>query len=153
MTSSRNTSISIPACFGPWIRIYNIRYFFYDNHVGMLCITRMIGHVLCTVLFSPNGFIPSVLKANHIFHLFATNFGYWRPKKSTEFHPQGVESPHHFPYASQNTNAPFLHPYGWRTHISNDRSLEGTTSPRQEFSSSSCPLYQDRLRHQHSQDR
>jgi hypothetical protein len=27
MSGSRNTSISVPACFGPWIRIENIRYF------------------------------------------------------------------------------------------------------------------------------
>jgi hypothetical protein len=28
----------------------------------------------------------------------------------TKFHLQGVESPHHFPYASQNTSAPVPHP-------------------------------------------
>jgi hypothetical protein len=27
MSGSRNTSISMPACFGPWIKIDNIRYF------------------------------------------------------------------------------------------------------------------------------
>jgi hypothetical protein len=31
-------------------------------------------------------------------------------KISTEFHPQGVKSPHHFPYASQNASAPVPHP-------------------------------------------
>jgi hypothetical protein len=31
---------------------------------------------LCTVLFSPNGFIPSILKANLIFLFSAANFGY-----------------------------------------------------------------------------
>jgi hypothetical protein len=68
---------------------------------------------------------------------------------STEFHPQGIESTHHFPYASQNASARVLHPYGWRTHVSNDRSLEGTTSPRPKFFSSSFPLYQDLFRHQY----
>jgi hypothetical protein len=34
-----------------------------------LYIARMTGHVLCMVLFSPNGFIPSILKANLIFLL------------------------------------------------------------------------------------
>jgi hypothetical protein len=29
---------------------------------------------------------------------------------STELHLQGVESPHHFPYTSQNVNARVLHP-------------------------------------------
>jgi hypothetical protein len=28
----------------------------------------------------------------------------------TEFHPQGVESPHHFPYTSQNASTPVKHP-------------------------------------------
>jgi hypothetical protein len=42
----------------------------------MLYIARMIGHVLCTVLFSLNGFILLVLKANLIFLLSAANFGY-----------------------------------------------------------------------------
>jgi hypothetical protein len=32
--------------------------------------------VLCTVLFSPNGFIPPVLKANLMFLLSTANFGY-----------------------------------------------------------------------------
>jgi hypothetical protein len=31
-------------------------------------------------------------------------------KFSTEFHPQGVESPHHFPYTSQNASSPVPHP-------------------------------------------
>jgi hypothetical protein len=74
MSGSRNTSISVSACFGPWIRIDNIRYFLLGhNYVGRLYITRMTGHVLCTVLFSPNGFISSVLKENLIFLLFAPN--------------------------------------------------------------------------------
>jgi hypothetical protein len=62
-------------------------------------------------------------------------------KKSTELHPQGVKSPHHFPYASQNASALVSHPLGWRTHVSNDRSLKDTTIPRQEYFSSSCPPY------------
>jgi hypothetical protein len=41
-----------------------------------LYITRMTGHVLCTVLFSPNGFILLVLKTILIFLLSAANFGY-----------------------------------------------------------------------------
>jgi hypothetical protein len=31
-------------------------------------------------------------------------------KISIEFHPQGVESPHHFFYASQNASVPVSHP-------------------------------------------
>jgi hypothetical protein len=31
-------------------------------------------------------------------------------KNSTEFHLQGVKSPHHFSYASQNASALVLHP-------------------------------------------
>jgi hypothetical protein len=34
---------------------------------------RMTGHVLCTILFSPNGFIPFILKANLIFLLSDPN--------------------------------------------------------------------------------
>jgi hypothetical protein len=41
-----------------------------------------------------------------------------------KFHSQGVKSPRHFPYASHNASAPVLHPYGWRTHISNNQSLD-----------------------------
>jgi hypothetical protein len=81
MSGSSNTSISMLACFGPWIRIDNIRYFLlWHNHVEMLYIVRLIDHVLCTMLFSPNGFIPSVLKANLIFLLSTENSGYWRSK-------------------------------------------------------------------------
>jgi hypothetical protein len=81
LSGSRNTSILMPAYFGPWIRIDNIRYFLlWHNHVGMLYNARMTGHVLCTVLFSPNRFILSVLKANLIFQLSIENSGYWRSK-------------------------------------------------------------------------
>ncbi len=81
MSGSTNTSILVPACFGPWIRIDNIRYFLlWHNHVGRLYIARMTGHVLCTILFSSNGFIPSVLKANLIFLLSDPNGLYWRSK-------------------------------------------------------------------------
>jgi hypothetical protein len=59
------------------IRIDNIRYFLLlYNHVGTFYIMRMTGHVLCTVLFSQNGSIPLVLKANLIFLLSAANSGY-----------------------------------------------------------------------------
>jgi hypothetical protein len=81
MSCSRNTSISMSACFRPWIRIDNIRYFLlWHNYVRMVYIVRMIGHVLCTVLFLLNGFIPSVLKINLIFLLTTPNCGYWRSK-------------------------------------------------------------------------
>jgi hypothetical protein len=81
MSGSRNTSILMSACFRLWIRIDNIRYFLlWHNHVRMLYIARMTGHLLCRVLFSTNGFIPSVLKANLIFLLSAGNSGYWRSK-------------------------------------------------------------------------
>jgi hypothetical protein len=36
--------------------------------------------VLCTVPFSPNGFVPLVLKANLIFLLSSKNYGYWGSK-------------------------------------------------------------------------
>src|SRR6266498_4722980 len=65
---SRNTSISFPGCFGPWINIDSIRYFrFIHSHEGILRMDRTTGHVLCELLMSLNGFIPSVLNANLTF--------------------------------------------------------------------------------------
>src|SRR5438105_13240375 len=74
---SRNTSISFPGCFGPWISIDSIRYFrFIHSHEGMFRIDRTTGHVLCEVLMSPNGFIPLVLNANLTFLGSSPNLGY-----------------------------------------------------------------------------
>jgi hypothetical protein len=95
----------------------------------------MTGHVLCMALFSPNGFIPSVLKKTLYFYSPLQILDTEDQNFFTVFHPWGVECPHHFPYASQITSTPVPHPYGWSSHVSNDRSLEGTTSPKQEFSS------------------
>src|SRR5438876_704523 len=64
---SRNTSISFPGC---------LRYFhFIHSHEGMLRMDRTTGHVLCELLMSPNGFIPSVLNANLTFLSSSPNLG------------------------------------------------------------------------------
>src|SRR6266540_3907423 len=74
---SRNTSILFPGCFGPWIYIDSIRYFrFIYSHEGMLRMERTTGQVLCEVLMSPNGFIPSVLNVNLTFLGSSPKFGY-----------------------------------------------------------------------------
>src|SRR6266498_1071597 len=65
---SRNTSISFPGCFGLWISIDSIRYFrFIHSHERMLRMDRTTSQVLCELLMSPNGFIPSVLNVNLTF--------------------------------------------------------------------------------------
>ena len=44
---SRKTSISMPGCLGPCIRMDNRRYFlFWHNHVGRLYIVKITGQVL-----------------------------------------------------------------------------------------------------------
>src|SRR6266542_2217423 len=71
----RNTSISFLGCFGPWISIDSIRYFrFIHSHEGMLRMDRTTSQVLCELLMSPNGFIPSVLNANLTFLGSSPNF-------------------------------------------------------------------------------
>src|SRR6266540_3997091 len=73
---SRNTSISFSGCFGPWISIDSIRYFhFIHSHEGMLRMDRTTGHVLCELLMSSNGFIPSVLNVNLTFLASSPNLG------------------------------------------------------------------------------
>src|SRR5436189_5398024 len=73
---SRNTSISFPGCFGPWISIDNIRYFrFIHSHEGMFRMDRTTDHVLCELLMSPNGFISSVLIAYLTFLVSSTDLG------------------------------------------------------------------------------
>ncbi len=68
INGSRNTSMSIPGCFGHYIRIVNKIYFrFWQIHVGKLYMVSSTGQVLCELLKSPNGFIPSVLKTNLTF--------------------------------------------------------------------------------------
>src|SRR6266542_597246 len=74
--SSRNTSISFPGYFRPWISIDSIRYFhFIHSHEGMLRMDRTTGHVLCELLMSPNGFIPLVLNVNFTFLASSPNLG------------------------------------------------------------------------------
>src|SRR6266508_4254966 len=73
---SRNTYISFPGYFGPWISIDSIRYFrFIHSHEGMFRMDRTTGHVLCELLMSPNGFIQSVLNANLTFLVSSPNLG------------------------------------------------------------------------------
>src|SRR6266540_5269363 len=73
---SRNTSISFLGCFGPWINIDSITYFrFIHSHEGMLRMDRITGQVLCELLMSPNGFIPSLLNANLTFLGSSPNLG------------------------------------------------------------------------------
>src|SRR6266540_6160371 len=73
---SRNTSILFPGCLGPWISIDSTRYFrFIHSHEGMLRIDRTTGQVLCELLMSLNGFIPSVLNANLTFLGSSPNLG------------------------------------------------------------------------------
>src|SRR5437016_14547490 len=73
---SRNTSISFPGCLGPWISIDRIRYFhFIHSHEGMLRMDRITGQVLCELLISPNGFIPSLLNTNLTFLGSSLNLG------------------------------------------------------------------------------
>src|SRR5437868_14173801 len=72
----RNTSILFQGCFGPWISIDSIRYFrLIHSHEGMLRMDRTTGQVLCELLMSPNGFIPSVLNANLTFLGSSPNLG------------------------------------------------------------------------------
>jgi hypothetical protein len=64
----RKTSISLPACLGPDMRVVNKRYFcLCHNHGGRLNMHIIIDHVRCGYLISPNGLIPSVLSPNLIF--------------------------------------------------------------------------------------
>src|SRR5438128_5967467 len=89
---SRNTSISFPGCFGPWISIDSIRYFrFIHSHEGMVRMDRTTGQVLCELLMSPNGFIPSVLNANLTFLGSSPNLGrivsiflHWLPSEGCQ---------------------------------------------------------------------
>ena len=60
-------SISFLGCFGPSIVIDIMMYFFFIHNQGAwLYMHRSTGHVLCLVLISPNGFIPSVHSLSHI---------------------------------------------------------------------------------------
>jgi hypothetical protein len=64
----RYISMSFPGCFGPWMStgiIMNFR--FMHSH-------RVTGQVLWLLLYSPKGFMPSVLKANHKFLVSSANF-------------------------------------------------------------------------------
>jgi hypothetical protein len=60
--------MSIPGALGPEIIMVSNKYFLFShNHEGSLKIDMITGHVLCVLVMSPKGFIPSVLKANLMF--------------------------------------------------------------------------------------
>ena len=63
----RNTSISMPSCLGPEIRIVRRYFLFWHNHVGMLYMVKITGQVLWSLILSLKGFILSVLKPNRTF--------------------------------------------------------------------------------------
>jgi len=62
------TSMSFPGCFGPEISIGIMMNFrFMHSHGGRLYMHRVTGQVLCPLLISPKGFMPSVFKPNLMF--------------------------------------------------------------------------------------
>ena len=62
------TSMSFPGCFGPGISIgIMMNFHFMHSHGGRLYMHRVTGQVLCPLLISPKGFMPSVLKPNLMF--------------------------------------------------------------------------------------
>ena len=64
----RYTSMSFLGCFGPGISIgIMINFRFMHSHSGRLYMHRVTGQVLCPLLISPKGFMPSVLKPNLMF--------------------------------------------------------------------------------------
>jgi len=64
----RYTSISLPGCFGPEISTgIMMNFHFKQSHGGRLYIHIVTGQVLCLLLISPKGFMPSILKANLMF--------------------------------------------------------------------------------------
>jgi hypothetical protein len=68
INGSKKTSMSMPACFGPAMRVVNRRYFcLWHNHRGRLYMHTITGRVLCGFIISPKGFIPSVLRPYLIF--------------------------------------------------------------------------------------
>jgi hypothetical protein len=68
INGSKKTSISMPACLGPDMRVVNRRYFrLWHNHGGRLYMHIITGQVLCGFLISLKGFVPSVLRPNLIF--------------------------------------------------------------------------------------
>uniref|UniRef100_A0A0A9AVQ2 Uncharacterized protein n=1 Tax=Arundo donax TaxID=35708 RepID=A0A0A9AVQ2_ARUDO len=83
----------MPGCCGPWIRIDNITYFrFIYSHEGRLYMVRITCHVLCEVLMSRKGFIPSVLNANLIFLGSLEKSGYMASMFFIAEHQWGVEA-------------------------------------------------------------
>ncbi len=84
INGSRNTSMLIPSCLGPCIRIDKRMYFrFWQIHIVKLYIVSRTGQVLYVLLRSPNGFIPSVLNANLT---FLGSFANSKYSASTFFH-------------------------------------------------------------------
>ena len=62
------TSMSFSGCFGPGISIGIMMNFrFMHSHGGRMYMHRVTGQVLCPLLISPKGFMPSVLKSNLMF--------------------------------------------------------------------------------------
>ena len=62
------TSMSFSDCFGPGISIGIMMNFrFMHSHGGRLYMHRVTGQVLCPLLISPKGFMPSVLIPNLMF--------------------------------------------------------------------------------------
>ena len=62
------TSMSFLGCFGPGISTgIMMNFHFMHSHGGRLYMHRVTGQVLCPLLISPKGFMPSVLKLNFMF--------------------------------------------------------------------------------------
>jgi hypothetical protein len=86
INGSKKTSISMPACLGPDMRVINRRYFrLWHNHGGRLyCMHIITGQVVCEFLISPKGFIPLVPRQNLI--LLASLEKYFSWLRSKYFH-------------------------------------------------------------------
>jgi hypothetical protein len=79
--------MSTPGYVRSRIRMVSKMYFrFCMNHGGRLYMVRITGHVLCLLLLSANGFIPSVLGANLIF-LGSLAKSQWLSLKSCHYFP------------------------------------------------------------------
>jgi hypothetical protein len=68
INGSKKTSMSMPSCCLPDMRVVNRIYFcLWHNHGGRLYMHIITSQVLYGFLISPKGFIPSVLRQNLIF--------------------------------------------------------------------------------------
>ena len=85
----------MPGCFSPCMRMVSRRYFhLWHSHGGRLNMDSSTGHVLCVLLLSPNGFIPSMLNANRTF-LFSSPKSSWLASKV--FHWRASDGCRSFP--------------------------------------------------------